>query len=138
MIGPGYTPIPYKLVANITGGQLIELADLLLDDIKAQDMEPQAYLEGKLLVTGTKKQVVEVTDIVTWIVFLNFLFGALPLISFPLDRPLSEQVADYPDSKAFPHQILAPLRHRIQEGNGSFGFYRLVSHCLISYGGAWV
>lgn len=67
MIGPGYTPIPYKLVANITGGQLIELADLLLDNIKAQDMEPQAYLEGKLLVTGTKKQVVEVTDIVTWI-----------------------------------------------------------------------
>lgn len=67
MIGPGYTPIPYKLVANITGGQLIELADLLLDNIKAQDMEPQAYLEGKLLVTGTKKQVVEITDIVTWI-----------------------------------------------------------------------
>lgn len=30
-------------------------------------MEPQAYLEGKLLVTGTKKQVVEITDIVTWI-----------------------------------------------------------------------
>ena len=67
LLGPGYTPIPYKLVAKITGGQFIELVDLLLDNIKDQDVEPQAYLEGKLLVTGTKKRVMETTDIVTWI-----------------------------------------------------------------------
>ena len=67
LIGPGYSPIPYKLVAKITGGQFIELADHLSDNIKAQDVKPQAYLEGKLLVTGTMKQAMEITDIVTWI-----------------------------------------------------------------------
>ena len=34
-IGPRYTPIPYKLVAKITGGQFDELADLLSNNIKA-------------------------------------------------------------------------------------------------------
>ena len=82
MIGPGYTPIPYKLVINITGGQFIELADLLLDNIKAQDMESQAYLEGKLLATGTKKQVVEITDIVTWVESFS-IFCLVLCHSFP-------------------------------------------------------
>ena len=67
VIGLGYTPVPYKLVAKITGGQFIELADLLSDNIKAQETEPQAFLEGRLLVSNNKKRVVEITDIMTWV-----------------------------------------------------------------------
>ena len=36
VIGPGYAPVPYTLVAEITGGQFIDLADLLPDNIRTQ------------------------------------------------------------------------------------------------------
>ena len=36
VVGPGYAPIPYKLVGKITGGQFVDLADLLSDNIRAQ------------------------------------------------------------------------------------------------------
>ena len=85
-IGPGYTPIPYKLVVKITGGQFIELADLLSDNIKAQEAEPQAVLDGKFLVTGPKKRVVEITDIVTWIEAFS-IFCLVLCHSFPSRWP---------------------------------------------------
>ena len=40
--------------------------DLLPKNVKAQDSEPQTYLDGKLLVS-TKKRVREITYIVTWV-----------------------------------------------------------------------
>ena len=65
--GPGYSPIPEKLVSKIRSGHFIDLADLLMENLKAQETEPQTYLDGKLLVSSTKKRVQEITDIVTWI-----------------------------------------------------------------------
>lgn len=67
VVGPGYAPVPNKLVTKITTGMFIELADLLAENIKAQEIEPQAFLEGRLLVSSSKKRVVEVTDILSWI-----------------------------------------------------------------------
>jgi hypothetical protein len=67
VVGPGYAPVPNKLVTKITAGMFIELADLLAENIKAQEIEPQAFLEGRLLVSSSKKRVVEVTDILSWI-----------------------------------------------------------------------
>lgn len=46
--------------------RLVDLADLLPENIKAQDSKPQMYLDGKLLVS-TKKRVQETTDIVAWV-----------------------------------------------------------------------
>ena len=66
VVGPGYSPIPAKLVTKIRAGQFVDLADLLPENVKAQDSEPQSYLDGKLLVS-TKKRVREITDIVTWV-----------------------------------------------------------------------
>lgn len=57
-IGPGYAPLPYKLVAKITGSQFIDLADLFPDNVRAQEIEPQAFPEGKLALTGSKKRFV--------------------------------------------------------------------------------
>ena len=54
-------------------GLFVDLANLLPDNIRAQEIEPQAFLEGKLVLSGTKKQVIEIADIITWIeAFTNF------------------------------------------------------------------
>ena len=65
VVGPGYAPVPNKLVTKITSGIFIKLANLLAENIKSQEIEPQAFLEGKLSVSGSKKQVVEITEILS-------------------------------------------------------------------------
>jgi len=40
VVGPGYTPIPAKLVAKITSGVFVELADLLAENLRAQESKP--------------------------------------------------------------------------------------------------
>ena len=40
VVAPGYAPIPGKLVAKITSGALVEFADLLAANIRAQEAEP--------------------------------------------------------------------------------------------------
>ena len=67
VVGPGYSPIQEKLVTMIRTGQFIDLADLLAENLKAQDTEPQTYLDGKLLATSSKKRIQEITAIVTWV-----------------------------------------------------------------------
>ena len=67
VVGPGYALIPGKLVAKITSGSFVELADLLAENIRAQEAEPHIDLDGKLLVAPAKNRVVEITDILTWI-----------------------------------------------------------------------
>ena len=67
VVGPGYVPIPAKLVAKITSGVFVELADLLAENLRAQESEPHTYLDGKLVVSPARKRVVEITDILTWV-----------------------------------------------------------------------
>ena len=67
VVGPGYAPVPYKIVSKITAGLFVDLADLFPDNIRAHEIEPKACLEGKLAVSGSKKRVIEITDIITWI-----------------------------------------------------------------------
>lgn len=66
MVGPGHAPVPYKLVAKITAGYFVDLADLLSANLRAADMEPQTFLDGKLVVSSSRRRVVEVQDILTW------------------------------------------------------------------------
>ena len=67
VVDPGYSLIPEKLVTKIRTGEFIDLADLLAENLKGQETEPQTYLDGKLLVTSSKKRIQEITDIVTWV-----------------------------------------------------------------------
>ena len=67
VIGPGYSPIPHKLVTKITTGLFVELADLLPDNLKANESETQTFLEGKLVVAPARKRIVEIQDILTWV-----------------------------------------------------------------------
>lgn len=64
---PGYAPIPAKLVTKITSGVYVELADLLAENLREQKSKPLTYLGGKLVVSPVRKQVVEITDILTWV-----------------------------------------------------------------------
>ena len=50
---------------KITNGEFVELADLLSTNLHAVDLEPQAFLDSKLLVSQ-KHRLVEVEDILTW------------------------------------------------------------------------
>ena len=65
VVGLGHAPIPAKLVKKITSGEFVELADLLSTNLRAVDLEPQSFLDGKLLVSR-KRRLVEVEDILTW------------------------------------------------------------------------
>ena len=65
-VGPGYAPVPYKLAGKITEGLFVDLADLLPDNTWAQEIEHQAFLEGKLVVSGSKKWVIKIAGIITW------------------------------------------------------------------------
>lgn len=53
-------------MTKIRTGQFINLADLLAENLEAQETEPQTYLDGKLLVTSSKKRIQEITNVVTW------------------------------------------------------------------------
>ena len=67
VVGTGYSPIPEKLVTKIRTGPFIDLVDLLAENLKGQETEPQTYLDGKRLVTSSKKRIQEITDIITWV-----------------------------------------------------------------------
>ena len=56
IVGPGHAPIPSQLVSKIIGDQFVESADLL----------PQTFLDGKLMVSSSKRGQVEIKDILTW------------------------------------------------------------------------
>ena len=60
VVGPGCAPVRYKLVSTITARLYVHLADLLPDNIRAQEIEPQAILERKLMISGSKKWVNEI------------------------------------------------------------------------------
>ena len=66
VVGPGHALVPYKLVARITSGQVVDLADLLSANLRSPEQEPQTYLEGKLIVSSSKRCLVEIKDILTW------------------------------------------------------------------------
>ena len=65
VVGPGHAPIPAKLVAKITSGQFVDLADLLSANLRTAEHEPQTFLDGKLVVSK-KRRAVEIQDILTW------------------------------------------------------------------------
>ena len=66
VVGPGHAPVPHKLVGKITNGQFVDLADLLSANLRLPEQEPQTYLDGKLIVSSSKRRLVEVKDILTW------------------------------------------------------------------------
>ena len=50
VVGLSYAPVLYKLVSKNLAWLFVDLADLLPDNVRAQEVEPQALLERKLVV----------------------------------------------------------------------------------------
>ena len=67
VVGPGFSPIPGKLVAQITSGKFVEFADLLAANSQQTDPEPQLLLDGKLILTSApRRSRRQIEDILSW------------------------------------------------------------------------
>ena len=66
IVGPGLATIPSKLMLKIVGAQFVELADLLSVNLRAVEQEPQTFLDGRLVVSSSKRRHLETKDILTW------------------------------------------------------------------------
>ena len=67
IVGPGFLPVPYKLVSQITSGKFIDLAELLSDNLRDNEAEPQLLLDGRLVLTATSKRPKRsIDDIMSW------------------------------------------------------------------------
>ena len=81
--GPGFSPVPAKLVAQIVAGKYVDLSELLAVNLVQRDPESQLLLDGCLVLTSQpKKQRRRIEDIASWME----AFAILSLIlvsSFP-------------------------------------------------------
>lgn len=67
IVGPGFSPVPAKIVAQIVAGKYIDLGELLAVDLVQKDLELQLLLDGQLALTSQqKKQRQHVDAIVSW------------------------------------------------------------------------
>jgi len=68
VVGPGFSPIPAKLVSQIVAGKFVELNELLSVSIVSTESEPQLLLYGQLVLTSTpKKPKWRIEDISSWL-----------------------------------------------------------------------
>ena len=67
IVGPGFSPVPYKLVSQIISGKFIDLAELLSDNLRDNETEPQLLFDGRLVLTSTSKRPKRsIDDITAW------------------------------------------------------------------------
>ena len=66
-VGPGFSPIPAKIVTQIVSGKFVEFGELLSTNIVLTEPEPQLLFDGHLVLTsGPKKFKRRIEDIATW------------------------------------------------------------------------
>ena len=56
VVGPGFSPVPAKLVSQIVAGKFVELHELLPANIVMTEPEPQLLFDGRLLLTSSPKK----------------------------------------------------------------------------------
>ena len=67
VVGPGFSPIPAKIVSQIVAGKFVDLCELLSTNISQTELEPQLFLDGRVLLTSApKKHKRRIEDIVSW------------------------------------------------------------------------
>lgn len=67
VVGPGYSPVPAKLVTQIRGGKFVDLSELLAANLVSSETEPQLMLDGRLVLSAPpKKPRRRIEDITTW------------------------------------------------------------------------
>ena len=66
-VGPGRPPIPPKLVEQIQQGEFIDLADLLPDSLRDNELPQELLLDNQHLLIPKQAQKREVHDIISWV-----------------------------------------------------------------------
>ena len=83
IVGPGFSPVPVKLVAQIVAGKLVDLSELLAVILVQKDPEPQLLLDGRLVLTSQpKKQRRRIDDVASWMEAFA-IFSLILVSSFP-------------------------------------------------------
>ena len=78
VVGPVFSPIPAKIVAQIVAGKYLDLRDLLAPNLVHNDSEPQLLFDGRLVLTSTpKKQRRRVDDLGSWVEAFTIFFYIL-------------------------------------------------------------
>ena len=73
VVGPGFSPIPAKLVSQIVAGKFVELNELLSSNIVLTEPAPQLLFDGRLVLTSApKKARCRIEDIATWMEAFSF------------------------------------------------------------------
>ena len=67
VVGPGFSPIPAKIVTQFLSGKFVEFDELLYSNIVLTEPKPQLLFDGGLVLTsGPKKLKHRIEDIATW------------------------------------------------------------------------
>ena len=83
IVGPGFSPVPAKLVAQIVAGKYIDLSGLLEVSLVQKEPEPQLLLDGRLVLTSQpKKQRRRIDDIAWWMEVFS-MFSLILVSYFP-------------------------------------------------------
>ena len=81
VVGPGFSPVPAKLVNQIVAGKYIDLLELLATNLHRTEQELQLLLDGRLVLTAPpKRQRRKIEDIAAWVE--AFTVFSLVLASF--------------------------------------------------------
>ncbi|KAK2568605.1 hypothetical protein P5673_006544 [Acropora cervicornis] len=68
VVGPGFSPVPAKLVSQIVAGKFVELHELLPSNIVSSEPEPQLLFDRRPVLTSpSKKPKRRIDDIATWL-----------------------------------------------------------------------
>ena len=83
VVGPEFSPVLAKLVAQIMAGKYIDLSELLAVNLVQKDPEPQLLLDGRLVLTSQpKKQRRRIEVIASWMEAFA-IFSLILVSSFP-------------------------------------------------------
>ena len=66
IVGPGFSPVPYKIVSQIVAGKFIDLAELLSVNLRESEAEPQLLFDGRIVLSSTKRPKRKIDDILAW------------------------------------------------------------------------
>ena len=75
VVGPGYLPVPFKVVSQITATKFVNLEDLSAENIPTSEPEPQLWFDGRLVLSHMpKKPKRQITDITSWMEAFSIFF----------------------------------------------------------------
>ena len=102
VVGPGFSPVPAKIVAQIVAGKYVDLGELLAVNLLQKESEPQLLFDGRLVLTSQpKKQRRKIEDIASWMEAFS-IFALILVTHFP---------HRWKDLLQYQHLILRTFRH---------------------------